>query len=105
MASGRPVIAFGRGGAVETVIPGKTGVLFKNQTVDCLIDAIHDYEAQTMHFSPAVVREHALTFDTPRFKRELATFISSVTGSSLPLREGAQRADRPSESTTDLQAA
>lgn len=66
MASGRPVIAYGRGGILDTVVPGETGLLFQDQTVDALIKAVTDFEAsplatagpeacvaQSQHFSEA----------------------------------------------------
>ncbi|MEL6416747.1 MAG: glycosyltransferase, partial [Pseudomonadota bacterium] len=45
MAAGRPVIAYGKGGALDTVVDGKTGILFGEQTVDSLIDAVSRFEA------------------------------------------------------------
>lgn len=66
-AAGRPVIAFGRGGALDTVIPDETGVLFGEQTVDALVDAIQKSEklswdrarirANAERFRPEVFRE------------------------------------------------
>ena len=43
-ACGRPVIAYGKGGALETVVGGKTGVFFKEQTVSSLVEAVTEFE-------------------------------------------------------------
>ncbi len=74
MASGRPVIAYKKGGAIETVIEGKTGIFFKEQTVDSLCTAIKSYS--DYNFVPGQIREHALLFLKERFKREINDFIS-----------------------------
>lgn len=65
MASGRPAIAFGRGGALETVIDGATGMLFDEQTPDSLVEAIKRFD--TMSFDPVTLRSHAERFSTQRF--------------------------------------
>lgn len=77
MASGRPVIAMGRGGASETVIDGKTGVFFYEQTVDALTDAIEAFEEIASTFVPDDIRRHALSYSNARFQHELSTFIST----------------------------
>ena len=68
MASGRPVIAFGSGGALETVVPGLSGVLFHEQTPEAIIDAVHAFETESAAFDPAAIREHAARFSTRNFK-------------------------------------
>ena len=68
MASGRPVIAFGSGGALETVVPGLSGVLFHEQTPEAIIDAVHAFEAESAAFDPTAIREHAARFSTRNFK-------------------------------------
>lgn len=73
-ASGRPVIAYGKGGVLETVIDGKTGIFFKNQTKEDLIDAVKKLE--TMTFDKRTVREHALKFDEEIFKQKISDFIT-----------------------------
>ena len=83
MASGRPVIAHARGGALETVVAGKTGVLFYDQTVESLIDAIRKFEAVMHLFSPEVIRQHAQSFDEPRFRKELEQFLGEVALASF----------------------
>lgn len=77
-ACGRPVIAYGRGGALDTVCEGETGLFFRAQTVEALIEAVHRFE--TMSFDPARIRRHAEQFSTARFKRELLAWIEEKTG-------------------------
>ncbi len=72
-AAGRPVVAFGAGGALDTVIDGVTGVLFAEQTVDALIDAVRRLDA--MDFDQHTIRGHAARFDTQVFKQKLSRFI------------------------------
>ena len=75
MASGRPVIAYRKGGATETVIEGRTGIFFDKQDIDSLSKAISSF---TKHaFNPQEIREHALSFSKDRFKREIDEFINS----------------------------
>jgi glycosyltransferase involved in cell wall biosynthesis len=72
-AAGRPVVAFGRGGATETVIDGVTGVLFAEQTPDAVVDAILRLEKLTLDGS--VCRRNAERFDRAEFRRRLARTI------------------------------
>lgn len=72
-ASGRPVIAYGKGGALETIIPDKTGVFFYEQTTKSLIDAINRFE--DIAFDKKVLRNHALEFDESIFKNRLERFV------------------------------
>jgi len=72
-ACGTPIIAFGKGGALETVAEGKTGVFFKEQTAQSLKDAILNFE--TLKFNPKEIREHALQFSKERFEREIKAFV------------------------------
>src|SRR5262249_20807077 len=61
-AAGRPVIAYAGGGALDTVIPGKTGELFREMTVDSLAAVMAAFDASA--YDPAALRLHALKFDT-----------------------------------------
>ncbi|HEY0070423.1 MAG TPA: glycosyltransferase [Chloroflexia bacterium] len=72
-ASGRPVIAYGAGGALETVVPGVTGEFFKEQTADSLAEVVSRFNAHD--YDPAAIRRHAETFDTEVFKRRIAEFV------------------------------
>ena len=82
MASGRPVIAFGRGGALETVVDGKTGLFFHEQTPESLMAAITRFEKNPNLLSPTEIRAHALKFEPRRFERELRRFLGSLPGFS-----------------------
>ena len=73
MASGRPVVAYGRGGALETVIEGYTGVFFNEQTPQAVIDAVKRLEAA--NFDPSQVRAYAMDFDSENFKSKLVDFV------------------------------
>ncbi len=68
MASGRPVIAYGRGGALETVAEGRTGLFFDEQTEESLLDAVRRFEQVEDKFDPAEIRRHASAFDREVFK-------------------------------------
>ena len=78
MASGRPVIAYGRGGALETVVDGKTGLFFDEQTPDSLISAVERFEAMEAMFDPAEIRRHAEGFDRAVFKRKIAALVDEL---------------------------
>ncbi len=72
-ACGTPVIAFGKGGTAETVIPGRTGWLFNEQTVGSICDAILKFE--NLKFDEGTIRRHAECFSMPRFRHEFFEFV------------------------------
>ncbi len=72
-ACGTPVIAFGRGGVAETVIPGKTGLLFYEQSAESLAGAVRLFEAG--NFSPAEIRHQAEKFSAEMFRQRFADFV------------------------------
>jgi glycosyltransferase involved in cell wall biosynthesis len=76
MSCGRPVIAYGKGGVLDTVVDGKTGVLFGEQTVESLKEAIEKFEG--MSFDKQAIREHALKFDESVFKERIREFVEGV---------------------------
>jgi len=76
MASGRPVIAYAKGGALETVIPGRTGLLFQEQSVAGLTAAVRQMESQLQQFNPRTLREFAASFDRAHFAERLSQFIA-----------------------------
>ena len=78
MASGRPVIAFRAGGALETVVEGKTGLFFDEQSPDSLMEAVEAYELRATEYDPLVIRAHAEGFRLSRFKQEMQTLIDRV---------------------------
>jgi glycosyltransferase involved in cell wall biosynthesis len=77
-AAGLPVIAFGRGGALETVIEGKTGLFFKQQTTLCLIEAIQEFLDKEENFNPQEIRKNAERFPRERFEREFKAFVDEA---------------------------
>jgi glycosyltransferase involved in cell wall biosynthesis len=76
MASGRPVIAYGRGGATESVVHGLSGIHFHKQSVDALIAALEQCERTA--FDPAIIASHAKRFGKARFKHEMAAAIEAA---------------------------
>ena len=76
-ASGCPVIALARGGAIETVKDGVTGLLYEDDSVEGLLDAVHRFEPEA--FDPKACRKNALRFSRDRFENEMAGTIRSVT--------------------------
>lgn len=73
MACGKPVIAFGKGGALDTVLPDKTGILFEQQTVQSLVEAIFRLENST--FDTLEIRTHAELFNRENFKNKVEAYI------------------------------
>jgi glycosyltransferase involved in cell wall biosynthesis len=78
MASGRPVIAFGGGGALDTIVPGHTGVLFKEQTVESLADSIELFETMEHRFYPELIQLHAAQFSVANFKAGMKRIIDQA---------------------------
>lgn len=73
MACGKPVVAFGRGGATETIAEGTSGVFFREQTADALADAVG--RAEGVRWDRAAIRRHAERFGTRRFLAEMAESV------------------------------
>lgn len=84
-ACGCPVIAFGKGGASETVrsltSSEPTGVLFEEQSVDAIIDAMARFERNSDRFDPRAARKQALPFNAQRYERELFDYVDGVLAS------------------------
>ena len=76
MASGRPVIAYGSGGALETVVPGLSGMLFGEQSVEALIEAVRDFEDNEHVFHPEALRAHASQFSLHNFMLGMQAIIN-----------------------------
>ena len=75
-ACGRPVIAYGKGGALETVVDGVTGVFFHQQTVESLVEAIKKFE--TMNFERQKIRENAVRFGYKNFTNNFLSFFKKL---------------------------
>lgn len=76
MACGRPVIAYGVGGAAETVIDGETGMLFTEQTPQCLIEAIKKFDVNK--YDPKKIRVQAEKFSNEVFRKNYLEAIESI---------------------------
>jgi glycosyltransferase involved in cell wall biosynthesis len=81
-ACGRPVIAYGSGGALASVVEGITGVFFYEQTVDSLATALASFDER--RYEPQTIRSHALEFDMPRFRRRILQFIEAKMNERKP---------------------
>lgn len=75
-AAGRPVIAFGAAGALDTVIEGETGVFFREQTVESLIAAVEAFDASAV--DPWACRANAERFSVERFQQEITAALHSL---------------------------
>ncbi len=75
-SAGVPVIAFGAGGALDTVIEGETGLFFHEPTAESLADAVQRFDSY--RFDKAALRAHAQRFDGERFRREMGEWVSSA---------------------------
>jgi glycosyltransferase involved in cell wall biosynthesis len=87
-ACGRPVIAYGAGGALETVVDGVTGILAAEQTPDSFAAALTKFESQ--HFDSGVLRTHAEQFAVPVFVRRVRDYVTAA------LTEHRRERSRPS---------
>ena len=91
-ACGKPVIAYGRGGALETVIgmdesnTNPTGIFFQQQTVSGLQSAIERFEKNEQFFTPQNCRQNAEGFSKARFQAEMTDFIQNVMDESDRLK-------------------
>ena len=87
-ACGIPVIAYGKGGALETIIGSivskgnvaetDTGIFFEKQTAESIIGAVSFFEVNSHKFSKEVIRNQALKFDTARFEKEIKEVVESI---------------------------
>ncbi|MEX1052136.1 MAG: glycosyltransferase [Patescibacteria group bacterium] len=73
MASGRPVVAYGEGGALESVVPGVTGEFFAEQTVESLVEVLKNFNPAK--YDSQKIREHAMRFDVEHFKQRIRGIV------------------------------
>ena len=73
MATGRPVIAFRAGGALETVVDGKTGLFFDRQEPNAIVEAVNRFNF--LCFDKQLIRAHALKFDKTVFEQKIGAFV------------------------------
>lgn len=93
-ACGCPVIAFGRGGATETVrglgvLPEPTGAFFEEQTPESLVEAIERFERVADRFDPRAARKQALLFRQERFESDLFNYLDLAIGKPAAPRRAA----------------
>ena len=74
MAAGRPVIAYRKGGVLETVVDGKTGTFFDTQTWEEIADTVMHFDHTT--FNPELIRAHAETFSLKTFHKKMHQFVT-----------------------------
>lgn len=79
MSSGRSVIAFNGGGATETVVEGITGTFFNEQTPQCLIDAVKNFNPN--EYNPKKIREYSEKFSKERFKEKFKKTVDEILSS------------------------
>jgi glycosyltransferase involved in cell wall biosynthesis len=77
-AAGRPVIAFGSGGCLETVVPGLSGEFFSAQTPEALAEIIRKFDAA--RYNPLEIRKNAERFDKEVFNTEIRKFVETKYG-------------------------
>ncbi|NTW62299.1 glycosyltransferase family 4 protein, partial [Candidatus Saccharibacteria bacterium] len=77
LAAGAPVIAFGKGGALDIVQDGESGVLFEHQTVNSVVQAIK--RAEKINFLPGTLRRKAKRFDKSLFITKIRKIVSDNT--------------------------
>lgn len=75
MASGRPVIAYGRGGVLETIIAGETGEFFYKQTAEALVEIISKFNIEK--YDPEKIKKYTEKYSPERFKKEIKEFIEN----------------------------
>lgn len=75
MACGTPVIAYGSGGILDSVIPGKTGITFPEQTADSVVEAIKTFESGSHSITPLTARKQAEQFSREKFQKK---FLSTI---------------------------
>jgi glycosyltransferase involved in cell wall biosynthesis len=81
-ACGRPVVALGRGGALETVVPGETGTLVDDLSAEALAEAIADTAQR--RFDAGAIRTHAERFGRERFGDEMEALVHESLRAELP---------------------
>ena len=77
-AAGRPVIAYGRGGVLDSIKDGATGLFFGEQTIEALIDAVERFEEWLPEFDPSAAIANVQRFSPERFDREFLETVESA---------------------------
>jgi len=105
-ACGTPVIAYGRGGVLETVRgidhPEPTGVFYAEQTPESLIAAVTVFESEAHHISPEACRASAERFSSERFKQEIKAFVDMRVIELSPYQGQDRLLNRPTAAPTNV---
>jgi glycosyltransferase involved in cell wall biosynthesis len=90
-ACGTPVIAYGKGGALDSVVPDKTGIFFHAQTPQSIVSAVERFASGAVTLLPAAdIRRHSLQFDKAEFRSKMTKIIAEAwLGLLRDMREGA----------------
>lgn len=91
-ACGTPVIGLNRGGLSESVIDGETGILFREQSAQAIVDAVARFEAHGP-WNARRIREHAMKFSTRRFQMEMSQFVEELADKHLREKRTAASVD------------
>lgn len=96
MACGKPVLAYGKGGVLDTVLPGQTGLFFDEQTVESIVEVMSEFEmVWESSFIAEDIAAHAATFDVTLFEAKVREYIECVTGETRTLPAKAEAPPRP----------
>lgn len=82
MAAGTPVIAYGRGGVLETIVDGKTGLLFQEQTAPCIKSTVERFEYEGVAWDSAAISVHGRRFSVERFNEEFESALHRIVYST-----------------------
>ncbi len=88
-ACGTPVIAYGKGGVTESVVEGKSGIFFHEQTAESLLGAIQQFERRLPRFSAAEIRANALRFGAERFMQQFRACVEEQLGQPARIERAA----------------
>jgi len=87
MASGTPVIAYHRGGALESIKENKTGLFFKKQTAEDLVKAIERFKRTEKRFDQRKIKEYSQRFSTDRFNKEFSIKVKELCNKYVKKRK------------------
>lgn len=87
MACGTPVIAFSKGGAAETVVDGFTGVLFKEQNAESIVDAVKKLEKTYNDYNFSEISKHAEKFSRARFEENIKSYVQEKSKTFLKSKQ------------------
>lgn len=87
-ACGTPVLAFGKGGASETVVDGVTGLHFWEQSAEAICEVVERFETSKIVFDPQIIRQHAERFSIPRFRAEFKSKVMELWNAHLQANSG-----------------